>query len=151
MDQPRVEALGAAPLQSSLMEIRQASSRSELARLMGHANSTFQGTLFKLWIAPDSRDRDRYAIYLGQAGLGSLDRSVYLAPDAAGLREAYRNYIVQLLSLVGWEKAEDIATQVVAFEVEVAAASWSAADERDESRIFHATGTSCPHLVSWNW
>jgi putative endopeptidase len=142
MDQSRVEALGAAPLQRSLMEIREAGSRKELARLMGHANSTFQGSLFKLWIEPDSRNPDRYAIYLGQAGLGSLDRSVYLAPDAGGLREAYRKYIVQLLSSARWEKAEDIAAEVIAFETKVAAASWTAADERDESKIYNPTDAS---------
>ncbi len=137
MDEPRIEALGAAPLQRSLEEIRQARSRSELVRLMGHANSTFHGSLFKLWIEPDSRDQDRYAIYLGQAGLGTLDRSVYLAPDAGDLREAYRKYIVQILSFARWEKAEDIAAKVLAFETTVAAASWTASDERDESKIYN--------------
>jgi putative endopeptidase len=142
MDQPRIEALGAAPLQRPLGEIRQASSRKELARLMGLANSTFQGSLFKLRIEPDSRNPDRYAIYLGQAGLGSLDSSVYLDPHAGELREAYRNYIVQLLSLAGWEEAEGIAIEVMAFETKVAAASWTAADERDESRIYNPADSS---------
>lgn len=142
MDEPRVEALGAAPLQRSLTEIRQAGSRNELARLMGHANSTFQGSLFKLWIEPDSRNHDRYAIYLGQAGLGSLNRGVYLAPDADDMRAAYRKYIVQLLSLAGWEKAEDVAAEVVEFETKIAAASWTAADERDESKIYNPIDAS---------
>jgi putative endopeptidase len=142
MDQPRVETLGAAPLQNSLAEIRQASSRNELVRLMGHANSSFQGSLFKLWIEPDSRNPEHYAIYLGQAGLGSLARNAYLAADAGELREAYRNYIVQLLSLVGWEKAEELAAKVIAFETKVAAASWTAADERDESRIYNPRDAS---------
>jgi putative endopeptidase len=142
MDKASVEALGAAPLQRSLMEIRQASSRNELARLMGHANSSFQGSLFKLRIEPDSRNPDRYAIYLGQAGLGSLDRSVYLAPYEGDLREAYRNYIVKLLSLAGWEKTEDSAAEVIEFETKVAAASWTAADERDESKIYNPRNPS---------
>jgi putative endopeptidase len=142
MDQSRVEALGAAPLQNSLMEIRQASSRNELARLMGHANGSFQGSLFKLWIEPDSRNPNRYAVFLGQSGLGSVGRSVYLAPDPGDLREAYQHYIVQLLSLVGWEKAENVAAQVIAFETKVAAASWTAADERDESRVYNPRDAS---------
>ncbi len=142
MDESRVEALGAAPLERSLREIRRAGSRTELARLMGRANSSFQGSLFKLWIEPDSHMPERYAIYLGQAGLGSLDRSVYLDPHAADLRRAYRNYIVQLLSWVGWERPEDIAADVMAFETQVAAASWTAADERDESKIYNPTDAS---------
>ena len=71
MDEARLEALGAAPLQHSLGAIRQVNSRAELARLMGSANGSFQGSLFKLRIEPDSRNHDRYAVYLGQAGLGS--------------------------------------------------------------------------------
>ena len=137
MDQSRVEALGAAPLQRSVAEIRQASSRKELARLMGRANSSFHCSLFRLWIEPDTRNPDRYAIYLGQGGLGSMDRSVYLSRDAGDLREAYRNYIVRILSLARWENAEELAGEVIAFETRVALASWTAADERDESKIYN--------------
>jgi len=142
MDEARLEALGAAPLQHSLGAIRQTDSRAELARLMGSANGSFQGSLFKLRIEPDSRNRDRYAVYLGQAGLGSLDRSVYLAPDAGDLREAYRQYMVQLLSLAQWENAADVAAEVLTFETKVADASWTAADQRDESKIYNPTDVS---------
>jgi putative endopeptidase len=142
MDEPRIETLGATPLDRSLTEIRQAGSREALARLLGRANSTFHGSLFKLWIEPDSRNPDRYAIYLGQAGLGSLDRSVYLAPDAGDLRQAYRDYIVRLLSLVGWEKGDAVAARVLEFETKIAAASWTAAEERDESKIYNPTNAS---------
>jgi len=140
MDEPRVEFLGATPLDRSLRQIRQASSREELARLMGHADSSFHGSLFKLWIEPDSRRPERYAIYLGQGGLGSLDRDIYLAEDAAELRDAYRQYIARLLSLVSWDNSEAMAAQVVEFETQIAARSWTAADERDESKIYNPTG-----------
>jgi putative endopeptidase len=142
MDQQRVEARGAAPLRRALREIRRARSRHELARLMGLANSTFHGSLFKLWIEPDSRNPDSYAIYLGQDGLGSLDRRVYLAPDAADLRLAYRNYMVRLLAAAAWENAAAIAAAVMAFETRLAAASWTAADERDESKIYNPRDVS---------
>ncbi len=139
MDEQRVEFLGATPLDRSLREIRTANSREELARLMGHADSSFHGSLFKLWIEPDSRRPERNAIYLGQGGLGSLDRDIYLAEDAAELRDAYRQYIARLLSLVRWENSEAMAAQVVEFEAQIAAASWTAADERDESKIYNPT------------
>jgi predicted metalloendopeptidase len=142
MDQQRVEARGAAPLRRALREIRRARSRHELARLMGLANSTFHGSLFKLWIEPDSRNPDSYAIYLGQDGLGSLDRRVYLAPDAADLRLAYRNYMVRLLAAAAWENAAAIAAAVMAFETRLAAARWTAADERDESKIYNPRDVS---------
>lgn len=142
MDEARLEALGAAPLQHSLGQIRQAGSRADLARLMGSANASFHGSLFKLRIEPDTRNRDRYAVYLGQAGLGSLDRSVYLAPDAGELREAYRQYIVRLLSLAKWANAADIAAEVLTFETKVADASWTAADQRDESKIYNPRDVS---------
>jgi len=104
---------------------------------MGHANSGFHGSLFKLTIEPDSRNPDRHAIYLGQGGLGSMGRSAYLAPDALALRENYRHYVALLLVLAGWDDAEAVATEVMAFETSVAAASWAAADQRDESKVYN--------------
>ena len=56
MDEAAVEALDAKPLQPSLDEIRKASTREDLARLMGRANAGFHGSIFHTFIYDDAKD-----------------------------------------------------------------------------------------------
>jgi len=137
MDEARIEAAGLAPLAPRLAEIRAAQSRRALARLMGRANSTFFGSLFSLSVAPDSHDPDRTALYLSQAGLGSVDRGLYLDGDAGPKRAEYVRYVGHLLAIAGWPGGGGLAPEVARFEARIAASSWTAADERDESRIYN--------------
>jgi putative endopeptidase len=136
MDAPRIEALGGRPLAAGLAAIRAARSRTALARLMGRAGASFQGDLFTLTIEPDSRDPDRWAVYLAQGGLGLPNRESYLDRAAAPLRSAYEPYVARLLALAGWPRPNRAARSVLALETRVAAASWDAADERDEAKIY---------------
>jgi putative endopeptidase len=134
LDEGRVEALGGRPLGPALARIRRARDRADLARLMGAAPGSFQGSLFDLTVEPDSRAPDRYVVTLGQAGLGLPDRDAYLSPASAALRGAYRAYVARQLALVRWPAADAAAARVVAFETQVARASWTAAQQRDEAR-----------------
>ncbi len=125
MDTARIESLGAAQ------------SRSDLARLMGHANDSFQDSLFSLTIEADSRHAERNAIYLGQGGLGKLDRDLYLSPDAAQLRADYLHYLQQVLALIHWEDPDRMAAAVMAYESGIARCSWTAAEQRDVAKTYH--------------
>jgi putative endopeptidase len=139
MDEPRIEALGGRPLGGELQAIGAARSHLDLARLMGRANASFLPSLFALSIDYDSRDAARQAVYVGQGGLGLPDRNDYLSADTAPLRSAYLSYVARLLQLDGWPEPDRAAASVIGFETLVAAASWSAQDQRDQSRIYNLT------------
>jgi putative endopeptidase len=139
MDERRIEALGGRPLGRELRAIRAAGSHMDLARLMGRANASFLPSLFALSIDYDSHDAARHAVYVGQGGLGLPDRNDYLSADAAPLRSAYLSYVARLLHLEGWPEPEKAAASVLKFETLVARASWSAQDQRDQSRIYNLT------------
>jgi len=139
MDEPLIERLGGRPLAPDLAAIRTASTRDDLARLMGQANAGFQSSLFDLDISEDTRSSGRYAVYLSQGGLGLPDRESYLASDSAGLRIAYQAYVQRSLELVAWPDASRAAADVVAFETAVAKVSWTAQSRRDESLIYNPT------------
>jgi putative endopeptidase len=131
MDERRIDALGTRPIAANLSHVRRARSRETLAALMGHANSDFEGTLFGISTEVDLKDPKHYAVYLNQGGLGLPDRDYYLKPGFAAQKAKYEAYVGQLLELVAWPDAAARARDVVAFETELADASWTKQRQRD--------------------
>jgi len=123
MDSATLDKLGAKAIAPQLDAVRKAKSRDELAALMGRDNRDFEGALFNAGIDVDLKDPKRYAVYLGQAGLGLPDRDYYLKDSFAKQKAAYQGYAATLLKLAGWAKAEESAAAVVAFETKIAEAS----------------------------
>jgi putative endopeptidase len=137
MDEGRVEALGAKPIESDLAAIRAAAGRADIAALMGQENVGFQPSLFGAGLYPDEKNPGRYAVYIGQAGLGLPDRDYYLTPDFAQKKQAYQAYVAELLTLAGWPDPAANAAAVVDFETKVAAASWTRAERRDADKTYN--------------
>ena len=131
MDQARIEALGAKPIEPPLDAVRHAATRDALAALMGRTNVDFDGALFNIGIDVDLKDPKHYAVYLGQGGLGLPDRDYYLKPEFAKQKAAYQAYVATLLKLSGWTQPELAAKDVVAFETAIAQASWDKVEQRD--------------------
>ncbi len=137
MDTRRIEALGAAPIGPELDAVRHAGDRTQLAALMGRANSDFEGSIFNLTIDVDLKDVTRYSLYLSQAGLGLPDRDYYIAPAFAAQKGAYQAYVARLLTLVGWPDPDANAAAVVAFETRIAQVSWTRAQQRDIDKVYN--------------
>jgi putative endopeptidase len=131
MDATRIEALGTKAIALQLDAVHNATTRDDLAALMGRNNSDFEGTLFNLFIDVDLKNPKRYAVYIGQGGLGLPDRDYYLKPDFAKQKAAYEAYVAKLLALSGWKDPDTSAKDVVAFETKIAEASWSKVEQRD--------------------
>ncbi len=83
MDEAKAEALDAAPLAPKLAAIRAATTREALAATMGNAARGAGGSFFGANVYGDQRDPDRYALYMGQSGLGLADREFYLRENFA--------------------------------------------------------------------
>ncbi|MDE2355183.1 MAG: M13 family metallopeptidase [Alphaproteobacteria bacterium] len=137
MDEPRVESLGVAPLTKALAPIHAARSRAALARLMGREEAGFGEPLFNAGVEPDSGDPTRYTVSLSQSGLGLPDRDYYLLPVFAQKKAAYQAYVAKLLTLAGWPDAKARAADIVAFETQIAEASWTRADRRDPKATYN--------------
>ncbi|MDB5447771.1 MAG: peptidase, partial [Phenylobacterium sp.] len=130
MDQARVDALGATPLAADLAAVRAATTKTELARLMGQAHRGFGGAVFNADVSEDAKDPTHYAVYLGQAGLVLPDRDYYLQDSFAPQKAKYEEYVAQMLGLAGWPNPEANAKAIVAMETEIARASWPRAERR---------------------
>ena len=137
MDEGRIEALGARPIAAELIAIKTVNNRADLADLMGRNNSDFYGSIFGVGSDVDLKNVSRYAVYVGQAGLGLPDRDYYLKPSFAAQKAAYLAYVAKLLTLIGWPEPDASAAHVVAFETKIAEASWSKAEQRDIEKVYN--------------
>ena len=142
MDDKRLEAIGAKPLAAELDQVRAARNKSDIARLMGHGQLSFSGSFFGPGISDDAKAPMRYAVYLGQAGLGLPNRDYYLKPDFAPKLAAYQAYVAQMLALAGWNDPQGAAKAIVAMETEIAQVSWTLEDRRDDSKTYNPIATT---------
>jgi len=137
MDQARIDALGALPIAPELAAIRNAKDHAELAGLMGQNNTDFYGAIFNIGSDVDLKDVTKYAVYIGQGGLGLPDRDYYLKASFAPQKAAYQTYVARLLTLSGWPDADANAAAIVAFETRIAEASWTKAEQRDVDKVYN--------------
>jgi putative endopeptidase len=137
MDEARIEALGGTPLNSELAAIRAANAYEQLGLLMGRSQFDFDGTFFGISIDADPKDPSRYAVSLGQQGLGLPDRDYYLDPGFAAQLAKYQQYVEQLLGLINWPDPPGNAAHIVAMETRIAEVSWTKAEGRDPNKTYN--------------
>jgi putative endopeptidase len=137
MDEARIERLGASPIEPELAAVRTSRDRAALAARMGRTTVGFEASLYSVNIDIDLKQPTRYAIYLGQAGLGLPDRDYYLDSGMAAIKSAYQAYVAQLLGLLHWPDAPERAKEVVEFETRIAAASWTKTQQRDLTAAYN--------------
>jgi putative endopeptidase len=137
MNEEHIETLGAKPISSELDAVRGATSRDELAGLMGRSTNDFESSLFSISTDADLKDPSHYAVYLSQGGLGLPDRDYYLKPEFAAARTAYQTYVAMLLHQIGWPDPDARAKDVVDFETKIADASWTKAQDRDVVALYN--------------
>jgi putative endopeptidase len=92
-----------------------------------------------LSIDQDAKAPDRYAVQIGQAGLGLPEREYYLEAGFAAKLAAYRVYVADLLRMVGWSDPDAGAEAVVQLETRFAQASWSRTERRDPDKTYNPT------------
>src|SRR6185369_4528829 len=65
------------------------------------------------------------------------DRDYYLQGTFSDKKAKYRDYVARMLGMLGWDNADQRATDVVAYETAIAAASWSRAESRNRDRTYN--------------
>ncbi|HEY3799235.1 MAG TPA: M13 family metallopeptidase [Caulobacteraceae bacterium] len=137
MDEDRANALGAKPAADDLAAIRAATSKEDIAAIMGRGVDGFYGSVFDVSIGVDAKDPGHYGIYLGQAGLSLPNRDYYIDPTFAPQKAAYQAYVAKMLGLIGWPDADAQARAIVDMETQIAQASWTLAEERDATKEYN--------------
>ena len=148
MDERAVDAKGVTPLEPELRSVRAASTRVKVAFVMGAAagpSANVAGiaaippnrAVFTLKVGQDQHDPARYAVYVGQGGLGLPGPEYYAEPQFADIRTAYEAYAARMLSLIGWANPRQRAKQIVALETRIATVSWSHQQMRDVAKTYN--------------
>ncbi|RZJ92534.1 MAG: peptidase M13, partial [Brevundimonas sp.] len=137
-DQARVDQLDAQPLQPLLAAIRAADTHEKMAAFMGGSQQRFGASVFGAFISDDAKNPSRYITYLNQSGIGLPTRDYYLDARFADKKEAYQAYAAQMLEMIGWADPTQAAAAIVAMETRIAEAQWTPAENRDDSKTYHA-------------
>jgi putative endopeptidase len=138
MDEAQIETLDATPIKEDLDKVRAADTHVKLAELMGEGMSSYYGLLFGFFVGVDQRAPDQYTVYVNMAGLGLPDRDYYLDARFAQQKQAYRNYVAQMLTLMQWPDADAAADAILAYETRIAEVSWPRAERRDDVKMYNA-------------
>jgi putative endopeptidase len=149
MDTGRIEALGVRPLIPELEAIESAAGAEALARVMGGLSRGGIGDVVGLVVDTDPGAPDRYILNLHQDGIGLPDEAYYREDQHAAIRDAYRQHIARMFTLVkeGLDDAvrspfrdiapDEVADRVYALEERLAAAHWDVVKDRDATATYN--------------
>jgi putative endopeptidase len=139
LDEAAAEKLDAKPMQPYLEAVKKAQTRDDIARIMGRSARGFGNAFFGAGVGDDAKNPDKYALYIGQAGLGLADREFYLRDNFKPQKERYQKYVADMLGLIGWADPEKSAADIVALETKIAEAHWTRAESRDRDKTYNPT------------
>jgi putative endopeptidase len=140
MDEERIEVLGAEPLQATLAEIAAITDKNALLIKMAELNHISLQMPVGVYIDNDAKQSDQYISYLTQWGLGLPDRDWYLSEDDASheeARNAYGEYVTNVLALAGYERAEEAAQSVLGIEFLIAGQHWDRVQNRQRELTYN--------------
>ncbi|MCO8031288.1 M13 family metallopeptidase, partial [Brevundimonas diminuta] len=137
MDEARIEALDAQPLQPFLAAIRAADTHEKIAAYMGQTQGRVGSSFFGTGITIDQKNPNRYVVATGQSGLGMPNRDYYLDARFADKKEKYQAYIERMLTNIGWNDPAGSAAAIIALEDQVAQAHWTPVESRDRDKTYN--------------
>jgi putative endopeptidase len=142
MDEAMAEGRGTKSLQGEIASIDSLADKRDLPALFSHLSTLEVRVPIGLDIEQDARESTRYAVYLGQSGLGLPDRDYYLKDDDAklkGIRDAYLVHVGRTLALAGQTDTEQAAQRILALETEIARIQWTKVENRDPVKSYNKT------------
>ncbi len=133
MDSARLNEEGAAAIQEDLKRINE-SKRADFSKIIAWMH-TYSSPFFGVAVMSDLKNSDINILYWGQGGLGLGDKDYYVEKNERNdeIMAAYKNYIVEVCKLSGYDSiaAERVRDNVLNIENELAAVAMSRTEQRD--------------------
>ena len=141
MDTTRRESEGIEPIKPVLNEIAAITNREDIFKTMvNHGIGAIDG-YFGMGIGADMMDSKNNLVSMGQGGLTLGEKEYYLDTDDAttAIREAYKQHIVKMFTLCGWDEAtaQQKMESVLRLETRLANGSRRATELRDPAANYH--------------
>lgn len=158
MDSAAVEAKGYQPIQSDLNRISNLSSTNDVLHEAATLRTkSIASPLFSMSVAQDRKNVTQYIPQVGQGGTTLPDRDYYLKSDprSTKIREAYREHLEKMFTLVGENAAtaKQSADAVIRIETALAKAQMSRVEQRDPYKTYNKFAVKDLSIVSpgINW
>jgi endothelin-converting enzyme/putative endopeptidase len=143
MDTAKVNARGVEPIKPWFAEIDGAKNMATLQITVEKMHDMAISVPFTLSGTQDLHNPTMVIADIGQSALGLPERDYYLKPDQrfAEARDKYKEHIVTMFKLAGWDekKSTAAAQTVLAMETKFAEASLGQAELRDPKAVDHKT------------
>ncbi len=136
IDVDAINAAGLAPIADDLAYIDSLATHEDVVRAMARADLDLRSFL-GWWIDIDSKQTDRYIVYLAQSGLGMPNRDYYLDEKFADKRPKYQAYIEQMLTASGSPDGAAKAQAIYDLELRMAEAHWEPAKRRNRDLTYN--------------
>lgn len=141
MDSVAIEKAGITPLNEALTRIDNIKDANGLLQEITLEHTQGIGALFSFGISPDEKNVTKQICQFSQGGLGMPGREYYTDQDprTTGIREAYKQYIPKVLSLMGADSnaAKKDAADIYKLELTLANASMTRVDMRDPYKLYN--------------
>ena len=127
MDEPRIESLGARPIQPDLDAVAKIRSRRELMREVSRLHTVGVPALLGWGSTADLHDATRMVAVVDQGGISLPDRDYYIKDDARSkeTREKFLEHVSRMFGLLGRSQEESAAAAKTVLAVETALAHTS--------------------------
>jgi len=154
MNTSKIEKLGLEPIKPIINEISNLKRKEDISKLIARLQLIgifpFLGSESDrrpVLSMPDKKNSSIYAFYLKQGGISLPDRDYYLNKSFSEVMERYANHISKMFSLAGKSEKESkrCAKTVISIEKELAKASRTRAELRDEEKTYNKIKT--PYLI----
>ncbi len=127
MDSLAIEKAGIAPLKSEFANIESIKDVPSLMATIAHLHTIGASPAFTFYIGQDDKISTKYALFLGQGGLGLGDRDYYFNTDerTVSIRNEYVKHLQAMMKLIGQDEvsATKNAGTIMKLETDLAKAS----------------------------
>src|SRR5574344_221099 len=142
MDSVRLNREGWEPLKPVLEKVKSIRNLKEYEIVMGQLEKKgINASMFDMGVDADIHNASMNLVSISQGGLTMGERDYYLKDDTATVkvRNAFKNYVVKLLEMVGNDQAsaQKKMETVLNLETRIAKASYSAEKLRDVEGNYH--------------
>ena len=154
MDSITINKAGISPLKLEFAKIDAIKDVPSLITSIAHLHTIGASPAFSFYLGQDDKISTKYALFLGQGGLGLGNRDYYFNTDeqTVKIRTEYVKHLQAMLKLIGQNQAG--ATSIMKLETDLAKASRKLEDLRDPIKNYNkmtvvSLGKITPN-INWN-
>ncbi len=150
MDDAAIDKAGFDPIKPRLAQIDALKNSADVAKFLDNSFNDGDQYVFNFGAGADFKDASKQIGFVFQDGLGLPTKDYYIKPEHKDLRKAYVAYIAKAFELTGTPAAAAAkqAESVLAFETELAKASFSPTELRNLDNQYHFVSVAEADKVS---